>query len=56
MSEPEAPSERPSTSTMIVAVLLLVAMVVFSVTGDRDDKAWKFMTEQASGWFQGASD
>ncbi len=54
MSEPTPQSERPSTSTRVVAVLLLLAMVVFSVTGHRDDKAWTNMTDIVSGWFKGA--
>ncbi len=32
-------------------MLLLVTMVTLSVTGDRDDKAWTWMTGQVDGWF-----
>lgn len=53
MSEPSPSPERPSTATMVVAVLLVAAMVTFSVTGDREDKAWTFMEDQVSGWFSG---
>jgi len=37
-------------ATPIVALLLLAAMVTFSVTGDRSDKAWDFAVAQVKGW------
>lgn len=49
----ETQDQSSSRVTMIVAVLLLVTMVALSVAGDRDDKAWTFMTDQISGWFEG---
>ena len=36
--------------TPIVALVLLAAMVTFSITGDRDDKAWEFAVKQIEGW------
>ena len=47
-------SDAPSKTTQVVAVLLLISMIALSVTGDRDDKAWTWMTTQVEGWFGGA--
>lgn len=40
----------PSKAAQIVAVLLLLTMLTLSVTADRDDKAWTFVTTQVKGW------
>ncbi|MCB9758540.1 MAG: hypothetical protein H6739_01740 [Alphaproteobacteria bacterium] len=45
------PEPAPDLTARILAVLLLVAMVIFSVTGDRDDKAWEAMTDPVKDWW-----
>lgn len=46
---PSAP-EPPDRATAIAAVLVLLALVLFTAIGPRDDKAWKMWTDPVRTW------
>ncbi|MCB9797243.1 MAG: hypothetical protein H6741_31530 [Alphaproteobacteria bacterium] len=49
---PSDPVAAPDRTAQVLAVVLLVAMIVLSLTGKRDDKAWKMWTEPLVDWFE----
>jgi len=61
-SEPLAEEEAPTNpgvsksssdedfSSSLVAIILIVAMVVFATQGDHKDKAWIAMVDQIEAW------
>ena len=58
LAEEEAPTDPGASdssqdedfSSSLVAIILIVAMVVFAIQGDHKDKAWIAMVEQVEAW------
>jgi hypothetical protein len=40
----------PSLPSVIAALVLIVAMLAFTITAKRDDKAWKGWTDPVKAW------